>query len=142
MRYLGCILVMAIIIFSCQTTELESPIVNNPDYTAEIEAFVPQTKTYLDSKNKVIWLSGDRISIFHGSPYADEFELIEDNAGSCTGAFKSVSNDNVEENVAFPCNVAFYPYKDRLRSVSARLESADHSRAWGAYGKLLLSHRK
>lgn len=108
------ILVVVMVLFSCRKTEPVGPAENNPDYTAYIEAFVPQVKTAMDSENQVVWLSGDRISIFHGGMYADEYELIEDSAGTCKGAFQYVSGDSVGDDVVFPCNVAFYPYTEGL----------------------------
>lgn len=114
MKHLTYILVISMIIYSCQKSELESPVEGKADYTAGIEAFAPQVKTAMDSENQVVWLSGDRISIFHGGSYADEYELIEDNAGTRTGAFQYVSGDNMGDDVRFPCNVAFYPYTEGL----------------------------
>ncbi len=103
----------------CQKPEVDAPVESDDVFTASVEEFDAQTKTAMNENRRIVWSTGDRLSIFQGSTIADEYVLADGSAGLSSGSFKWVSKDN-EVNGDFgagfelPCNVAFYPYAEGL----------------------------
>ena len=103
----------------CQKPEVDAPVESDDVFTASVEEFDAQTKTAMNENRRIVWSTGDRLSIFQGSTIADEYVLADGSAGLSSGSFKWVSKDN-EVNSDFgagfelPCNVAFYPYAEGL----------------------------
>ena len=119
MKKIVLALAVAAILAGCQKPEVEGPVDSNDVFTASVEEFDAQTKTSMTENRRIVWSTGDRLSIFQGSTIADEYVLADGSAGLSSGSFKWVSKDN-EVNSDFgagfelPCNVAFYPYAEGL----------------------------
>lgn len=119
MKKIVLALAAAAVLAGCQKPECEGPVESNDLFTASVEEFDAQTKTSMTENLRIVWSTGDRLSIFQGSTIADEYVLASGSAGLSSGSFKWVSKDN-EVNSDFgagfelPCNVAFYPYAEGL----------------------------
>ena len=59
-------------------------------YKAVMEGFTPDTKTGLDA-NKILWSSGDRITVFDGNDTGKPYLLDPAYAGSPSGEFSVTS---------------------------------------------------
>ena len=120
MKKLILLVVMAAMaLVGCQKSELVGPTGSNDVFTATVEGFCSQTKTSLTPENYVVWSADDRLAIFQGSAIADEYKLAEGSEGLNGGSFQWVAKDNVvngdfNAGTELPCNVAFYPYSQRL----------------------------
>ena len=97
-------------------------------FTASVESFDSQTKTFMTPEKHVVWSQNDRLAIFQGSTLADEYKVTDESAGKTNGTFSIVSdgsslNGDFSAGTELPCNVAFYPYADGLSLAGAALEN-------------------
>lgn len=83
-------------------------------YKAVMEGFSPDTKTELDA-NKILWSSGDRITVFDGNDTGKPYLLDPASAGSPSGEFtvtSGVSADGSGDDI--DAVVAVYPHGSDL----------------------------
>lgn len=83
-------------------------------YKAVMEGFSPDTKTELDA-NKILWSSGDRITVFDGNDTGKPYLLDPASAGSPSGEFtvtSGVSADGSGDDI--DAVVAVYPHSSDL----------------------------
>ena len=127
MKKICIALAMAALFAGCQKPEFEISVESKDVFSASVEEFDAQTKTSMNENRRVVWSTGDRLSIFQGSTIADEYVLADGSAGLSSGSFKWAGRDN-EVNSDFgagfelPCNVAFYPYAEGLLLDGGMLE--------------------
>ena len=87
---------------------------NGPVYVAVMEDFSPETKTELDGR-RVLWSSGDRITVFDGDDTGKPYLLNSASAGSSSGKFSADNGSAVDgSGDVIDAVVAVYPHSSDL----------------------------
>lgn len=85
-----------------------------PEYIAVMEYFSPETKTVLDGR-RVLWSSGDRITVFDGNDTGMPYLLNSASAGSSSGKFSADTGSPVDgSGDDIDAVVAVYPHSSDL----------------------------
>ena len=106
---------LAALLTGCQKTEFNNTDESDSFFTASIEESGAQTKTNMTYRRQVTWSAEDRIAIFQGKQFANQYQLRNEYAGSSNGTFKLVAKNTSSSAVAdIPCNVALYPYSENI----------------------------
>lgn len=115
MKRINHILLPAMLLLaSCQS----DPIIDEAsfaeaEFIAVTEGFEAETKTTLSSEGRVLWKSGDQLSIFTGFTLNKQYQVNDASDGKTTAGFSSVNSGSSDEFFAgsdIPSNVAYYPY--------------------------------
>lgn len=115
MKRINHILLPAMLLLaSCQS----DPIIDEAsfaeaEFIAVTEGFEAETKTTLSSDGRVLWKSGDQLSIFTGFTLNKQYQVNDASDGKTTAGFSSVNSGSSDEFYAgsdIPANVAYYPY--------------------------------
>lgn len=69
----------------------------------------PDTKTYLDSEHKLLWTADDRLSIFEGNTYNQQYRYTGQ-TGETSADFEKVQTSGFHSGNDISSNYAVYPY--------------------------------
>ena len=113
MRRLSLCTMTALVLSGCgnfdeQDTYLTNNINQPQKLYASIEEPAIDSRTYIDTDNKLRWSSGDEISYFPGVNYNMQYRFCGE-TGERGGNFEKVTTGSVN-GVALTCNYAVYPY--------------------------------
>ena len=94
----------------------EKIYIQSPSFHALVEE-LDRTKTELGEDNKVLWTSGDEISVFENNISASVYRITSGSAGKAYADFDLVSS--VPSGIQTGYNVAIYPSSDGARCAFA-----------------------
>lgn len=102
----------------CQKVETAFTQMRTRSYEASLEQCDADVKTVMTPERKIVWSENDRIAVFNGTVFPDEYILDEAGSGTQNGVFNPVEG-NSTESTAMGKNkvVAFYPYSSDLTLV-------------------------
>lgn len=106
MKRLFTLLMAAAGFVACTHGSFEEQIEHPGGFTATIEGI--DTKTSMDGP-KVLWSSGDQVSVFAGMNINELYQVSKASAGKASASFNKVGSSEGFGS-AIPTNVAFYPY--------------------------------
>lgn len=112
MKKYVAILASALAFAGCAVSEINDanePSAEKVVFTAGFEQDADAVKTFIDSDLKMRWTAGDRISIFAGSHYNQEF-VFEGETGDTGGIFSKVASGLFSVGSEYPSIYAVYPY--------------------------------
>lgn len=103
-----------LLLASCQSDLIKNESsLAEAEFIAVTEGFEAETKTTLSSDGRVLWKSGDQLSIFTGFTLNKQYQVNDASDGKTTAGFSSVNSGSSDEFYAgsdIPANVAYYPY--------------------------------
>lgn len=86
-----------------------------PQFIASTEVFTPTSKTLMTPERLVVWSAGDKVAVFQGSAFADEYMIDPSSVGKTEAALNIVKeNDFKDKDYSIETNVAYYPYSSGL----------------------------
>ena len=81
---------------------------------AETGSSAAETKTVTENGRDVLWIEGDRVSIFRGENINDEYGVKEGFGGKTTTTLVKVEDGSFRagDETVFDANIAYYPYSN------------------------------
>ena len=88
--------------------EMETRDIDAPVFYASFESDA-ETKTYLNESGYARWTADDRVSIFAGNTFNQQY-VFDGETGANSGSFTKVPDDSFVTGSTFSANYAVYPY--------------------------------
>ena len=111
------ILLILLIITSCQRYEELEKVVTGDFICAQIEETSADTRTSLDGAD-VIWSENDRITVFNKSHFPQKYQIQDEFVGKNYGYFSPVETESAGDEIGsgMPLGhiIAYYPYADGI----------------------------
>jgi hypothetical protein len=109
------ILLILLIITSCQRYEELEKVVTGDFICAQIEETSADTRTSLDGAD-VIWSENDRITVFNKSHFPQKYQIQDEFVGKNYGYFSPVETESAGNEIGSGMTlghiIAYYPYTD------------------------------
>lgn len=118
---LSGLMVILMILGSCQKNEVSAPLFEGPTIHATIEN-TGTTRTVMDESNNVLWSENDLIIAFMKSSEGCKYQVKPPFIGKSHGEFSMVSPDNVNDSNAdgeWEHNIAYYPYSENIECIKS-----------------------
>ncbi len=128
MKRLIHIFTVVFVLTACNQESILETDREGMEFTARTESFKSSTKAALNDNNSIRWSENDRIAVFQGCSFADEFEVTDASDSRVNGTFRMVPAEGREGNVpgaVIPDNVAVYPYSANLELVRDELADGE-----------------
>ena len=104
----------AFLMAGCQRIEEDNRCLDEKVFHASFETPGVETKTYLDSDHKLLWTADDRLSIFDGNAYNQQYRF-KGNTGDNSGDFDEVHTSGLHSGNDISTNYAVYPYAENVK---------------------------
>lgn len=101
--------VASLIAVSCSRIENNEELSAARKFHASFETPASVTKTYLDSDHKLLWTADDRLSVFEGNTYNQQYRYTGQ-TGETSADFEKVQTSGFHSGNELDANYSIYPY--------------------------------